>query len=231
MERIPQRNARRRRRGPGARAHHASVAAAILAATLTGCSTLERSRDIGNPSVDGATLAVQVCSNCHGIDGNSTSPNFPRLAGQPERYIVVELSEFRSHERGDPAGFEYMWGLSRKLTDAQIAAIAAYFHRQTPQPNPAGPGREAAAGKAVLESGVPDTQVPACTTCHGEHAEGHDEYPRLAGQHADYLVKQLVVFQRTDQRPAGAVMKVIAHGLKPEQITAVADYLQGLTTN
>ncbi len=228
MERNGNRN---RRLGRATMRAYAPVAAAILAAMTSGCSTLERSRDIGNPSVDGATLAVQVCSNCHGVDGNSISPNFPRLAGQPERYIVVELSEFRSHGRGDPAGFEYMWGLSRKLTDAQIDAIAAYFHRQTPRPNAAGPGRAAAAGKAILEGGVPDTQVPACTTCHGENAEGHDEYPRLAGQHADYLVKQLIVFQRTDLRPAGAVLKVIAHGLQPAQITAVADYLQGLTTN
>ena len=207
---------------------YAPAAAAILALAATGCSTLERSRDVGNPSVAGATLAAQVCSNCHGIDGNSTSPNFPRLASQPQGYIALELKEFRSHQRRDPAGFEDMWGLSRNLTDAQIDAIAAYFSAQTPRPNPAGPGRAAAAGQAIFENGLPDAHVPPCHTCHGEAAQGRDEFPRLAGQHADYLVKQLLVFQLTEQRPAGAAMKVVVHELQPAQITAVADYLQGL---
>jgi len=211
-----------------ARAPRATAIVALLAAALAGCSTLERSRDIGNPAVSGTTLAQQVCSACHGVDGNATSPNFPRLAGQPERYVTLQLDSFRAHDRRDPAGYEYMWGLSRKLTDAQIDAIAAYFHAQAPRPNPAGAGRLAAEGKTIFENGLPDQHVPACATCHGGAAEGHDEFPRLAGQHADYLVKQLVVFQRTEERPEGSVMKVVAHELKQSQIAAVADYLQGL---
>ena len=195
---------------------------------LVACSTLERSRDVGNPAVQGKTLALQVCSNCHGVDGNSTSPNFPRLAAQPEPYLVVQLQSFRGHDRRDPAGFEYMWGLSRKLTDAQIAGIASYFHDQTPRPNPAGSGVEAAAGRAIFQDGLPEQHVPACASCHGANGEGHDQFPRLAGQHADYVKKQLLVFQRTEERPEGAVMKVVAHELRPAQIAAVADYVQGI---
>ena len=205
------------------------LAAAVLVAA--GCSTVERSRDIGNPAVAGATLAAQVCSNCHGIDGNATSPNFPRLAGQPEEYLVLQLKSFRSHGRRDPAGFEYMWGLSRTLTDAQIDGMAAYFHAQVPKPNAAGAGALAATGKTIFTEGLPDQHVPACTTCHGAEAEGRDRFPRLAGQHADYVVKQLGVFQRGDERPEGAVMKVVAHELRPEQITAIAAYVQGITPN
>ena len=213
----------------GAAQIRVSSAFAFLAVLVlcVGCSTLERSRDIGNPAVSGATLAAQVCSNCHGIDGNATSPNFPRLAGQPEAYVTLQLKSFRAHDRRDPAGFEYMWGLSRALTDAQIDGLAAYFHAQPPKRNPAGSGPLAAAGKVIFEGGLPDQHVPACTSCHGANGEGHDQFPRLAGQHADYVIKQLNVFQRSDERPEGAVMKVVAHELQPAQIEAIGAYVQG----
>jgi cytochrome c553 len=209
--------------------HALALAAAV--ALAAGCSTIERSRDIGNPAVSGATLAAQVCSNCHGVDGNATSPNFPRLAGQPEQYLALQLKSFRSHGRSDPAGFEYMWGLSRVLTDTQIDGLAAYFHAQTPRPNPAGGGTLTDAGKAIFNDGLTDQHVPACVSCHGANAEGHDQFPRLAGQHADYVVKQLIVFQRSDERPEGAVMKVVAHELRPAQIAEIAAYVQGLGAN
>lgn len=204
------------------------VASIAAAAALASCTTLERSRDVGNPGVSGRTLALQVCSNCHGVDGNSTSPNFPRLAGQSEAYLTSQLTSFRAHDRRDPAGFEYMWGLSRKLTDAQIAQLASYFHAQPPRPNPAGFGAQAPLGKSIFESGLPDQHVPACASCHGPQAQGTDEFPRLAAQHADYVRKQLLVFQRTDERPAGSIMKVVAHELRPSQISAIADYVQGM---
>lgn len=207
-----------------------ALAAGIAIATAfgAGCSTLERSRDLGNPGVAGKTIALQVCSNCHGVDGNSTSPNFPRLAGQSASYLASQLKSFRAHDRRDPAGFEYMWGLSRKLTDAQIDGLAAYFQAQMPKPNPAGPGPRAAIGKAMFEAGLPDQHVPACASCHGSDARGTDQFPRLAAQHSDYVRKQLLVFQRTDERPQGVVMKMVAHELKPDQIAAIADYVQGI---
>lgn len=206
----------------------AVLAIAIAVSALAACSTIERSRDLGNPAVAGETLARQVCSNCHGVDGNAASPNFPRLAGQPEAYLVLQLRSFRAHDRYDPAGFEYMWGLSRKLTDGQIDGLAAYFHAQAPRSNPAASGPPSDVGKAIFEAGLPDQHVPACATCHGANAEGRDLFPRLAGQHADYVVKQLRVFQRTEERPAGAVMKVVVHELQPAQIVAVAKYVQGI---
>lgn len=124
-----------------------------------------------------------------------------------------------------------MWGLSRVLTDTQIDGLAAYFHAQTPRPNPAGGGTLTDAGKAIFNDGLPDQHVPACVSCHGANAEGHDQFPRLAGQHADYVVKQLIVFQRSDERPEGAVMKVVAHELRPAQIAEIAAYVQGLGAN
>jgi cytochrome c553 len=201
-----------------------------VAAIGAGCPTPERSRNLNDPSVAPRTMAEQVCSNCHGVDGNSVSPNFPRLAGQMPDYLVAQLTEFRGHKRSDPAGFEYMWGLSRHLTDAQIKGLAQYFASQAPAPNAttqAAPA-QVAAGREIFEKGVPKANIPPCATCHGPAAQGHDGFPRLAAQHADYVVKQLGVFQKTDERPEGAVMKTVAHDLTGADIEAVAAYLQSM---
>ena len=202
-----------------------------LAATCAGCATSERSRTLGNPAIPATATAQQVCSNCHGIDGNSVSPNFPRLAAQQEAYIIAQLGQFKSHNRSDPAGFEYMWGLSKHLTDDQIKGLAAYFAAQKPSANASGGATLMREGKEIFEKGIPASSVPSCATCHGAEAQGNGAFPRLAGQHADYLIKQLNVFQKTEQRPEGAVMKTITHFLTPDNMAAVATYLQAIPTH
>lgn len=200
--------------------------ALILASIGAGCQTTsDRSRNLADPSVSGKTLAQQVCSNCHGIDGNSVNPNFPKLSGQQQEYFVAQMKEFKGHNRLDPAGFEYMWGLSRSLTDKQIDELATYFNQQQSAADKPGDAKREAEGKLVFEQGVPAKNIPPCATCHGPEAAGNATFPRLAGQHADYIVKQLNVFQRTDERPEGAIMKVIAHDLTPDNIENVAAYL------
>lgn len=209
---------------------HATLVLALAAsAALAGCASPERSRSLNDPAVAPRTMAEQVCSNCHGVDGNPVSPNFPRLAGQVPAYTVAQLKAFRSHERADPAGFEYMWGLSRHLTDAQIDGLAAYFAAQHPARDAGSVDPALAAqGRTLFEKGLPAKNLPACAVCHGPAAQGHDGFPRLAGQHADYVVKQLTVFQRTDERHEGAIMKTIAHQLSRTDIEAVAAYLQSM---
>jgi cytochrome c553 len=201
--------------------------AGILALSLgvAGCANLPRSRDLGNPAVAPSVTAQQVCSNCHGLDGNSESPNFPRLAGQPKGYLVAQLENFRSHQRHDPAGYEYMWGVTRQLTDAQIDGLAEYFSRQTAQPNALIEPDRLALGKTIYEQGVPDKATPPCMACHGPTGAGLASFPRLAHQHADYLVKQLHVFQETEGRP-GTPMKQVTHQMSKDEIRAVAAYLQ-----
>ena len=202
------------------------AAAGMFAA---GCTNLERSRDLANPKVSATTLAQQVCSNCHGLTGVAVSPNFPNLAAQSEPYIVAQLGVFKSHDRHDPEGFEYMWGLSRSLTEQQINGLAAYFAAQPPaRQEIEGDRARLAAGKAIFESGVAAKGVPACASCHGAQGQGNATEPRLAGQHVDYLVKQLIVFQRTDERSEDTIMKVVAHELTRDNIEDVATYLQAM---
>ena len=199
-----------------------------LCVVLLACAPVERSRRLDNAATPAVATAQQVCSNCHGIDGNSVSPNFPRLAAQPEPYLVTQLSSFRNHHRADPAGFEYMWGLSRHLTDEQIRGLAAYFSAQAPSANRPGDAALAAKGRDIFEHGIAEKQVPPCGSCHGERGQGNATFPRLASQHADYVVKQLMVFQRTDERPEGAVMKTVAHLLTRDDMVAVANYVQSM---
>lgn len=204
----------------------------VLAVLITagGCSNIERSRDLANPNVPAAVTAAQVCAICHGVDGNSISPNFPRLAGQQATYIEDQLRNFRAQGRSDPAGFEYMWGLSHRLTDDQIKGLAEYFAKQVPGPNAPVDAKLVAAGATIYENGVPAKEAPPCVACHGPKAEGVANFPRLANQHQDYIVKQLQVFQRTEQRP-NTPMTQVAHLLSREDMEAVAGYLQSMPTD
>jgi cytochrome c553 len=203
---------------------------AVMVSLAAGCANEPRSRDIANPNISGETLALQVCSNCHGATGNSKSPNFPNLAGQQEAYFVAQLSGFKAHSREDPAGFEYMWGISHNLTDKQIQELAAHFAAQHPErQRTEGKPERIAAGKAIFTGGIPDKGIPPCASCHGPEGKGNATFPRIAGQHADYLVKQLTVFQRTNERPAATLMKTVAHNLTRENIVNVADYLQAMS--
>ena len=198
-----------------------------LALLSAGCSNLERSRDLADPSVSGKTYAEQVCSNCHGLDGNPVSPGFPRLAGQQTEYIVNQLKNFRSHQRLDPPGYQYMWGLSRHLTDAQIDSLADYYNHQVAKREPAAgsDAKELAQVKKNFEQGLPEENVIACMSCHGPSGQGMGPFPRLAYQHSDYLIKQLNVFQNTQQRP-GTPMDAVVHPLTGDDKSAVASYLQ-----
>jgi cytochrome c553 len=205
------------------------VLMAVLVGLTAGCANEPRSRDTANPNVSGETLALQVCSNCHGATGNSKSPNFPNLAAQQEAYVIAQLSEFKRHSRQDPAGFEYMWGLSHSLTDKQIKELAVHFaaqklDRQAVESKP----ERINAGKTIFTGGVPDKGIPPCASCHGPEGKGNATFPRIAGQHADYLVKQLTVFQRTNERPEGSIMKTVAHELTHDNIENVAAYLQAM---
>jgi cytochrome c553 len=204
-----------------------ALTALALAAVVAGCASPDRSRNLADPAAPPLALAQQVCSACHGIDGNPVSPQFPRLAGQQASYLVSQLTNFRSHGRSDPDGYIYMWGLSRQLTDAQIAGLADYFSKQVPRRPRVGAVDAAvlAEGKRIYEEGVPEQAVIACASCHGPRGEGIAAFPRLAFQHADYLVKQLDVFQNTQQRP-GTPMEFVAHPLTGDNKHAVALYMQ-----
>ena len=170
---------------------------------------------------------VQTCSTCHGPNGRSVSPTFPNLAAQTAPYLEVQLKAFKDQSRADPDAQAYMWGMASQLSDATITSLAAYFSAQ-PAAAPGKPGDAAliAKGKRLFEEGVPARQIPPCASCHGAHAEGQAIFPRLAGQHAPYLLKQLLVIQNVLR--TAPVMHGVIKDLTRDQMQSVVAYLESI---
>ncbi|HEY6925895.1 MAG TPA: c-type cytochrome [Steroidobacteraceae bacterium] len=171
-------------------------------------------------------LAIGVCATCHGPHGNSEQPKFPILAGQSSNYLAAQLKNFRSQTRGDPDAISYMWGLAGPLSDESITALAQYYSSQKATPARRARSAEISRGRDIYEHGVESEGVPACLACHGPDAHGMADFPRLAGQHAQYVLKQLGSFQSNMRNVA--VMHGVARGLRLPEMQAVAAYVESL---
>ncbi|MEI6458423.1 MAG: c-type cytochrome [Pseudomonadota bacterium] len=172
-------------------------------------------------------LAVGTCGTCHGVKGVSKQPKFPRLAGQNPAYLAAQMKAFRSQQRGDPDAIGYMWGMSASLEDSTIEALAAYYAVQTAVgASAASDGASVARGREIYEKGIEAAGVPACSACHGPDAHGIADFPRLAGQHAQYVMKQLASFQNNMRNVA--VMHGVAQALKVDEMRSVAVFLETL---
>lgn len=171
-------------------------------------------------------IAVGTCASCHGWRGHSIQPKFPVLAGQHANYLLAQLRAFKAQTRGDPDALAYMWGMAGPLDEATMAALADYYSRQKPSPGDRGDPGRIARGKQIYQNGDPAAGIPPCAACHGPAAAGTDMYPRLAGQHVQYLMKQLRSFQ-SNLRDV-AIMHGVAQGLKAPDMMAVSEYLQAL---
>ena len=177
-----------------------------------------------SPERGAADKAVNLCSTCHGPRGVSTSPEFPTLAGQHEAYLIAQMKAFRDRSRADKEAHQYMWGIAAQLDDPTIEGIAQYYSRQTPPPPRSANPALASEGKELFHRGAPDRHIPACATCHGQNAEGDAEKPRLAGQHAKYVDKQLRYMQTGAREPSA--MRGAIDELTTEERQAVAAYVQ-----
>ncbi len=170
-----------------------------------------------------------VCAACHGADGNSVVPNWPKLAGQHADYLQRQLGLIKGGDRAVPE----MAGIATSLTDQDMADLAAYFSSQTASP---GLTDEALrqGGELLYRGGNAATDVPACMACHGPAGEGNplSGYPQLAGQHSVYTEKMLNGFRAGTTWGAddssSNIMTDVAHRLTDAEIKAVASYIQGL---
>jgi cytochrome c553 len=199
------------------------IAISIAASALSACTVADRSRALNNPNIEGKTIAQQVCSSCHGEDGNSHSAQYPKLAGQQTAYVVSQLNNFASHVRTDRLALEVMAGMSSGLNEKQKQEIAEYFYQQTPSNTSLYSG-DTSLGKQIYNLGIQERSVMACAACHGELAQGQQIFPRLAGQHKEYLLKQLHVFKNTHARP-DTPMAMVTQNLSEKEMEQVANYL------
>ena len=172
-------------------------------------------------------VAATTCATCHGPQGRSQTPKFPVLAGQHASYLIAQMKAFKAQTRGDPDALGYMWGMAAPLDDAMIEALAGYYSAQTPGPGQRGDAATIARGADIFSKGIAAEGIPPCISCHGANAVGTDDFPRLTGQHAQYLLKQLRSFQSNLRNVA--VMHGVASELKTPEMSAVAAYLQSLS--
>ena len=172
----------------------------------------------------GQATSTNVCAACHTNDGSRGSPANPILQGQHPEYIVKQLTEFKSGKRANAI----MSGMAAPLSDADMKNVAAFYASKTAKPGFAKNKELVALGEKIYRGGIADRMIPACAGCHSPTGAGIPaQYPRLAGQHADYTEAQLVAF-RGGARKNSVPMTGVAAKMNDREIKAVADYIAGL---
>lgn len=169
---------------------------------------------------------TNVCAACHAIDGNSAITANPKLAAQHPEYLYKQLTNFKSGERANAV----MSGMAGMLSDADMHAVAEYFSKQTLNLGQAKKNGAGSLGEKIYRAGIQANSMPACASCHGPTGDGLPvKYPRLGGQHTEYVLNQLRQFRLGARANDEAkVMRTIAAKLTDQEMEAVADYIQGL---
>ena len=176
------------------------------------------------PDLVKGQASFATCSGCHGADGNSGTPAYPKLAQQHPEYIVKQLQEYKSGKRANAI----MAGIAAGLTEEDMKNIAFWVTTNKAKPGAATDKDMAALGERIYRGGIQDRQIAACSGCHSPNGAGIPaQYPRLSGQHAEYTAAQLTYF-RDGIRKNNLQMTQNAAKLNDREIKAVADYIAGL---
>jgi cytochrome c553 len=179
----------------------------------------------------GQRIAGQVCAACHAADGNSVAATNPKIAGQFEEYLQKQLGDFKA-QPGKKAAREsaIMTPMAANLSDDDIQSVAAYYAGQKLRPASAADKDLAALGQKIWRGGIAASSVPACAGCHGPAGAGIPaQYPRLAGQFAEYVAAQLKGFKDgARSNDTNGVMRGVAARMTEREIQAVAQYAAGL---
>ena len=176
-------------------------------------------------TIESRSAGESVQSEILGINASVTAVAQaipPVVAG----YLAAQMHAFKAQTRGDPDALGYMWGMSAPLDDEMINALAAYYAGQSPGPGAGGDAAAIARGAEIYAKGIANDGIPPCAGCHGPNAAGTADFPRLAGQHAQYILKQLRSFQ-SNLRDV-AVMHGVAQSMAVGEMESVAAYLESL---
>ena len=168
-------------------------------------------------------IVAGVCFLCHGMEGESSSEVFPRLAGQHWEYTARQLEHFKSGKRKSTA----MADMAAKLKPDEMVALGKYFEKISVPAEPAKDSELAAVGRYIFHTGNKYSAVPACASCHGKEGLGTSQLPRLAGQYSSYIEGQLKSFGSRERTNDNAVMHAIVTRMTPLEMAAVAEYLSG----
>ena len=201
------------------------IVSLLLTLGITGAAVAAEGPVKGDATAGQAKAAV--CGACHGPDGNSPAPNFPKLAGQGERYLSKQMHDIKDGKRT----VLEMTGLLTNLSDQDLADIAVYYASQSMSVGAADPAL-VARGAELFRGGKLEEGMPACTGCHSPNGAGNATagFPKLGGQHGAYVAKQLTDFREGNRTNDGdtLIMRAIAAKLSNKDIAAVSSYIQGL---
>ena len=177
------------------------------------------------PDAGKGQATAAVCMACHTADGSRGAPANPILQGQHPEYIVKQLTEFKAGQRKNPV----MSGMVAPLSEEDMKNVAAFYGgKPAAKPGFAKSKDTVSLGEQIYRGGIASKQVPACAGCHSPNGAGIPaQYPRLAGQHADYAEAQLMAF-RSGARANSPQMAAITAKMNDREIKAVADYVAGL---
>ncbi len=193
---------------------------------FTSFATAGEAKKMGDAE-KGKTLSAS-CAACHGADGNSTNPEWPKLAGQSEAYLVKQLTEYRNGKRKNAV----MNGMAEGIkTDQDVMDIAAYYASVKTKPGKASDEKLVAEGESIYRGGIVEAGVAACAACHGPTGSGNPaaKFPSVSGQHAVYTVAQLQAFKSGERNnDTGKMMRNLAKKMSTAQMEAVAEYMAGL---
>lgn len=187
------------------------------------CRILPGAEPASEADESARVLATEVCSICHGPGGNSALPAIPSLAAQPRLYLLAKIKLFRNNWINEPNEHSQMLGLAL-IDDSTTEALARYFAHLPPPTPVSGDEALVVAGNKIFVHGIPERSVPACSACHGANATGIGIFPRLAGQHADYLQRQLTLIQA--RLRDAHVMHGIIKDMTSDEMKAVAAFAQ-----
>lgn len=200
------------------------VRSLVSAALVALCAALPMAALADDPAARAEEIVQGKCFICHGAEGESSSPAFPRLAGQNAAYVQRQLSDYKSGRRKSTT----MQPMVEDLTEADFKALGAYFASRPVSAHPVEDAELAQVGRFIYQRGNPYSGVASCATCHGADARGSETLPRLAGQHAQYVENQLKAFNKRERNNDNAVMHTIAAKLSELEQKSVAAYLSGL---
>lgn len=202
----------------------ATAATSFAAGPAAAPASAAAAPKVAKPDLAKGEASFASCVACHAADGNSAIPANPKLAQQHPQYLIKQLQEFKSGKRANAI----MAGFAAGLADEDMRNISYWLASKPAKPGFAKDKELVALGERIYRGGIADRQVPACAGCHAPSGAGIPaQYPRLAGQHADYTAAQMVAF-RDGVRKNGPMMNGVAAKLNDREIRAVSDYIAGL---
>lgn len=204
----------------------------LLLSFLLAAGSLQAQDKAAEPDLaKGKEIAETICAGCHAADGNSPLPANPKLAGQIPEYLYKQLVEFKAAEGAPPVRVNaVMNGMVMALSDEDMKGLAHYFAEQKLDPAAAKNAETVAWGQKLWRAGDASKGLPACAACHGPAGQGlPSQYPRLAGQFAEYTASQLKMFRAGERANDPAkMMRMIALKMTDQEIEAVSDFIAGL---